>query len=77
QLIVEEKTGIPVTKMQADEQAKMKNIAENLRKKVIGQDEAVDKVAKAIRRSRAGLKAKDRPIGSFLFVGPTGVGKTE
>ncbi|WP_339229148.1 AAA family ATPase [Oceanobacillus sp. FSL K6-2867] len=77
QLIVEEKTGIPVTKMQADEQTKMKNIAENLRKKVIGQDEAVDKVAKAIRRSRAGLKSKDRPIGSFLFVGPTGVGKTE
>ncbi|WP_067728713.1 ATP-dependent Clp protease ATP-binding subunit [Oceanobacillus damuensis] len=77
QLIVEEKTGIPVTKMQADEQEKMKNIAENLRKKVIGQDEAVNKVAKAIRRSRAGLKSKDRPIGSFLFVGPTGVGKTE
>ncbi|WP_087975148.1 ATP-dependent Clp protease ATP-binding subunit [Oceanobacillus rekensis] len=77
QLIVEEKTGIPVTKMQADEQEKMKNIAENLRKKVIGQDEAVDKIAKSIRRSRAGLKSKDRPIGSFLFVGPTGVGKTE
>lgn len=77
QLIVEEKTGIPVTKMQADEQEKMKNIADNLRKKVIGQDEAVDKIAKAIRRSRAGLKSKDRPIGSFLFVGPTGVGKTE
>ncbi|MFC4025727.1 AAA family ATPase [Oceanobacillus longus] len=77
QLIVEEKTGIPVTKMQADEQEKMKNIAANLRKKVIGQDEAVNKVAKAIRRSRAGLKSKGRPIGSFLFVGPTGVGKTE
>ncbi|WP_047984712.1 ATP-dependent Clp protease ATP-binding subunit [Ornithinibacillus californiensis] len=77
QLIVEEKTGIPVTKLQADEQAKMKNIGDNLRAKVIGQDEAVDKVAKAIRRSRAGLKSKYRPIGSFLFVGPTGVGKTE
>lgn len=77
QLIVEEKTGIPVTKLQADEQVKMKNIGDNLRKKVIGQDEAVDKVAKAIRRSRAGLKSKERPIGSFLFVGPTGVGKTE
>ncbi|MBS3680987.1 AAA family ATPase [Ornithinibacillus massiliensis] len=77
QLIVEEKTGIPVTKLQADEQAKMKNIGDNLRKKVIGQDEAVDNVAKAIRRSRAGLKSKYRPIGSFLFVGPTGVGKTE
>ncbi|MFS0674619.1 ATP-dependent Clp protease ATP-binding subunit [Ornithinibacillus sp. 179-J 7C1 HS] len=77
QLIVEEKTGIPVTKLQSDEQVKMKNIGVNLRKKVIGQDEAVDKVAKAIRRSRAGLKSKVRPIGSFLFVGPTGVGKTE
>ena len=75
--IVEEKTGIPVTKLQAAEQAKMKDLAENLRKKVIGQEEAVDKIAKAIRRSRAGLKSKDRPIGSFLFVGPTGVGKTE
>ena len=77
ELIVEEKTGIPVTKLQAAEQAKMKGIAENLSKQVVGQEEAVDKIAKAIRRSRAGLKSKDRPIGSFLFVGPTGVGKTE
>lgn len=77
QLIVEEKTGIPVTKLQADEQEKMKNLAKNIGAKVIGQKEAVDKVAKAIRRSRAGLKSKERPIGSFLFVGPTGVGKTE
>ena len=77
ELIVEEKTGIPVTKLQAAEQAKMKGLAESLGKKVIGQSEAVQKVAKAIRRSRAGLKSKDRPIGSFLFVGPTGVGKTE
>ncbi|MCG5104978.1 ATP-dependent Clp protease ATP-binding subunit [Oceanobacillus alkalisoli] len=77
ELIVEEKTGIPVTKMQAEEQKQMKNLATHLRGKVIGQDEAVDKVAKAIRRSRAGLKSKERPIGSFLFVGPTGVGKTE
>ncbi|NBJ70131.1 MULTISPECIES: ATP-dependent Clp protease ATP-binding subunit [Clostridia] len=77
QLIVEEKTGIPVTKIQTDEQEKMKNLAKNLAAKVIGQKEAVDKVAKAIRRSRAGLKSKERPIGSFLFVGPTGVGKTE
>lgn len=75
--IVEEKTGIPVTKLQADEQEKMKNFAEHLRAKVIGQDKAVDSIAKAIRRSRAGLKSKYRPIGSFLFVGPTGVGKTE
>ncbi|WP_301109793.1 ATP-dependent Clp protease ATP-binding subunit [Sporosarcina sp.] len=75
--IIEEKTGIPVTKLQAAEQAKMKGLAESLSKKVVGQAEAVDKIAKAIRRSRAGLKSKDRPIGSFLFVGPTGVGKTE
>jgi len=77
QLLVEEKTGIPVTKLQADEQEQMKNLGKNLSAKVIGQDKAIDKVAKAIRRSRAGLKAKERPIGSFLFVGPTGVGKTE
>jgi ATP-dependent Clp protease ATP-binding subunit ClpE len=77
QKIIEEKTGIPVGKLQASEQAKMKNLEENLAKKVIGQAEAVKKVAKAIRRSRAGLKAKNRPIASFLFVGPTGVGKTE
>ncbi|MCD2137631.1 ATP-dependent Clp protease ATP-binding subunit [Salinicoccus halitifaciens] len=77
QLIVEEKTGIPVTKMQSDEQSKMRELQNNLAAKVIGQDEAVGKVAKAVRRSRAGLKSKYRPIGSFLFVGPTGVGKTE
>ena len=77
QLLVEEKTGIPVTKLQADEQEQLKNLGKNLSAKVIGQDQAIDKVAKAIRRSRAGLKAKERPIGSFLFVGPTGVGKTE
>ncbi|WP_461201375.1 ATP-dependent Clp protease ATP-binding subunit [Anoxybacillus sp. TBDG-1] len=77
QQIIEEKTGIPVGKLQSDEQAKMKHLEENLAKKVIGQEEAVRKIAKAIRRSRAGLKAKNRPIGSFLFVGPTGVGKTE
>lgn len=75
--IIESKTGIPVGKLQSQEQQKMKNLEENLAKKVIGQEEAVKKVAKAIRRSRAGLKAKNRPIGSFLFVGPTGVGKTE
>ena len=77
QLIVEEKTGIPVTKLQSEEQAQMRDLGTNLSTKVIGQDEAVDKVAKAVRRSRAGLKSKYRPIGSFLFVGPTGVGKTE
>lgn len=77
QLIMEEMSGIPVGKLQVDEQAKLKNLATNLNKKVIGQEEAVNKVTKAIRRSRAGLKRKERPIGAFLFVGPTGVGKTE
>lgn len=77
QQLIEEKTGIPVGKLQEDEQQAMKHLEENLAKKVIGQAEAVQKVAKAIRRSRAGLKSKNRPIGSFLFIGPTGVGKTE
>lgn len=77
QEIIEQKTGIPVGKLQEDEQIKMKHLEENINQKVIGQADAVKKVAKAIRRSRAGLKSKNRPIGSFLFVGPTGVGKTE
>ncbi|MBC6135305.1 AAA domain-containing protein [Listeria booriae] len=75
--LIEAKTGIPVGRLQADEQSKMKHLEANLQAKVIGQDEAVSKVAKAIRRSRVGLKQQDHPIGSFLFVGPTGVGKTE
>lgn len=77
QEIIEKKTGIPVGKLQEDEQQKLKHLEESLNGKVIGQGEAVRKVAKAIRRSRAGLKSKQRPIGSFLFAGPTGVGKTE
>ncbi|KPN13707.1 Clp protease ClpX [Bacillus australimaris] len=77
QAIVEQKTGIPVGKLQSDEQTKMKEIDVRLKARVIGQEHAVDKVAKAVKRSRAGLKSKHRPTGSFLFVGPTGVGKTE
>ncbi|AIS62252.1 ATP-dependent Clp protease ATP-binding subunit [Listeria ivanovii] len=77
QAIIEEKTGIPVGRLQENEQSKMKYLESNLSGQVIGQEAAVNKVAKAIRRSRVGLKAKNRPIGSFLFVGPTGVGKTE
>ncbi|MCM3441705.1 ATP-dependent Clp protease ATP-binding subunit [Metabacillus halosaccharovorans] len=77
QTIVEKKTGIPVGQLQQHEQTQMKFLEQNLSNKVIGQEDAVKKVAKAIRRSRAGLKSKTRPIGSFLFVGPTGVGKTE
>lgn len=77
QLIMEEMSGIPIGKLQVDEQEKLRNLATNLNKKVIGQEQAVNKITKAIRRSRAGLKRKERPIGAFLFVGPTGVGKTE
>ncbi|WP_340373618.1 ATP-dependent Clp protease ATP-binding subunit [Peribacillus sp. FSL E2-0218] len=77
QSIIEQKTGIPVGKLQEDEQEKMVHLQAQLMNKVIGQEEAVRKVAKAVRRSRAGLKSKNRPTGSFLFVGPTGVGKTE
>ncbi|OWA34565.1 ATP-dependent Clp protease ATP-binding subunit [Saccharibacillus sp. O16] len=77
QLIIERKTGIPVGKLQADERGKMKNLAARLENRVIGQSEAVDKVAKAVRRGRAGLRSNAKPIASFLFVGPTGVGKTE
>ncbi|KAA6453111.1 ATP-dependent Clp protease ATP-binding subunit [Bacillus swezeyi] len=77
QAIIEQKTGIPVGKLQHDDQKKMKELEANLSSRVIGQAEAVKKVAKAVRRSRAGLKSKNRPVGSFLFVGPTGVGKTE
>jgi ATP-dependent Clp protease ATP-binding subunit ClpE len=75
--IVEERTGIPVGELKEKEQAQLKNLAIDLKEHVIGQDEAIDKVAKAIRRNRVGLGKKNRPIGSFLFVGPTGVGKTE
>ena len=70
-------TGIPVSKVSQSENDKLKNLEENLHKRVIGQDEAVSAVAKAIKRSRMGLKDPNKPIGSFLFLGPTGVGKTE
>lgn len=70
-------TGIPVKKISQDENARLKNLETELHKRVIGQNEAVEAVAKAIRRGRLGLKDPNRPIGSFLFLGPTGVGKTE
>jgi ATP-dependent Clp protease ATP-binding subunit ClpB len=70
-------TGIPVTKMMQGEMEKLVDLDEVLKQRVIGQDEAVDAVAGAIRRNRAGLSDPDKPIGSFLFLGPTGVGKTE
>ncbi|WP_203628664.1 ATP-dependent Clp protease ATP-binding subunit [Lentilactobacillus fungorum] len=75
--IVEEKTEIPVGELQAKEQQQLRNLAPNLEQHVIGQNEAVEKVARAIRRNRVGFNGTGRPIGSFLFVGPTGVGKTE
>ncbi|MCL6452411.1 MAG: ATP-dependent Clp protease ATP-binding subunit [Alicyclobacillus sp.] len=75
--IIEKKTGIPVSQMEAAEQQRLADLEARLAAKVVGQAEAVRQVAKAIRRSRAGIHAKNRPIGSFLFVGPTGVGKTE
>ena len=70
-------TGIPAKKITEDENKRLKNLEKSLHERVIGQDEAVEAVAKAIRRGRVGLKDPKRPIGSFLFLGPTGVGKTE
>jgi ATP-dependent Clp protease ATP-binding subunit ClpC len=75
--IVSKWTGIPVTRLTQQETKKLLNIEEELHKRIIGQDEAVKAVANAIRRSRTGIKDPKRPIGSFIFLGPTGVGKTE
>jgi ATP-dependent Clp protease ATP-binding subunit ClpB len=75
--VVAKWTGIPVSKMMEGETEKLIRLEEALRKRVVGQDEAVEAVANAIRRSRSGLADPNRPLGSFLFVGPTGVGKTE
>ena len=75
--IIEQKTNIPVGDLKEKEQSQLIHLAEDLKSHVIGQDDAVDKISKAIRRNRVGLGTPNRPIGSFLFVGPTGVGKTE
>jgi ATP-dependent Clp protease ATP-binding subunit ClpC len=75
--VVESWTGVPVSQMLESERQNLRHLEDDLRKRVIGQDEAIGVVARAIRRSRAGLKDPKRPIGSFLFLGPTGVGKTE
>lgn len=75
--VISNMTGIPVKKVSEDESKKLLTIADELKTKVIGQDEAVEKVARAIRRARVGLKDPKRPIGSFLFLGSTGIGKTE
>ena len=74
---IERLTGIPVSQMDASDIERLKNIDKRLKDKIIGQDKAVDLVSRAIRRNRAGFDEGNRPIGSFLFVGPTGVGKTE
>lgn len=75
--VVSRWTGIPVSKMLEEEQKKLSRVEDEFRKRVIGQDEAIAKIANAIRRSRAGISDMNRPIGSFMFLGPTGVGKTE
>jgi len=75
--VVENWTGVPVSQMLESERQNLRTLEDDLRKRVVGQDEAISAVARAIRRSRAGLKDPKRPIGSFLFLGPTGVGKTE
>ncbi|MCO0807050.1 ATP-dependent Clp protease ATP-binding subunit [Lactobacillus helveticus] len=75
--VVSDWTGVPVTQMKRDESRQLANLESSLHKHVIGQDKAVSAVARAIRRSRSGIKDERRPIGSFLFLGPTGIGKTE
>jgi ATP-dependent Clp protease ATP-binding subunit ClpC len=75
--VVSRWTGVPITSIKEEESQKLLRIEEELHKRVISQDKAITALARAIRRSRAGLKNPNRPIGSFLFLGPTGVGKTE
>src|SRR5258708_23972238 len=75
--IVAKWTGIPVSKILQGEMEKLMRMEQEIRKRVVGQEEAIETVANAVRRSRAGLGDEKKPIGSFLFLGPTGVGKTE
>src|SRR5690606_19318434 len=75
--VVSKWTGVPVSRLVEGEMSKLVRLEDHLHERVIGQDEAVRAVANAVRRSRAGLSDPNRPIGSFLFMGPTGVGKTE
>lgn len=75
--IIEIKTGIPVGELKEKEQTQLRDLDKELAKVVVGQDQAIDKITRAVRRNRIGLRKSDRPIGTFLFVGPTGVGKTE
>lgn len=73
--VISRMTGIPISKLVEGEREKLLHLADNLHKRVIGQDEAVDAVSDAVLRSRAGLQNPNKPLGSFLFLGPTGVGK--
>src|SRR5690606_7789537 len=75
--VVSNWTGIPVTKLAQEESDRLLNLEEVLHKRVVAQDEAINAVSRAVRRARAGLKDPKRPIGSFIFLGPTGVGKSE
>ena len=75
--VVSKWTGIPVDRMMDDEKSKLINLEKILMKKIIGQEDPLSKISHALRRARSGLADKDRPLGSFLFLGPTGVGKTE
>jgi ATP-dependent Clp protease ATP-binding subunit ClpC len=75
--VVSSMTGIPVSEVEAEESEKLLKLEDELRKRIVGQDEAIEVIAKAVRRNRAGLRDPRRPIGSFIFLGPTGVGKTE
>ncbi len=77
EIIISEQTGVPITKLNQSESQKLNNLSKELKKRVIGQDEAVEVLSRAIKRGRLGLADPDKPLGSFLFLGPTGVGKTE
>ncbi len=77
QAVLSERSNVPVEDLTENERARLINLDQKMKERVIGQDEAVDKIAESLRRARAGLKEEEKPIGSFLFVGPTGVGKTE
>ena len=75
--VVSMMSGIPMNKIAQTEMNKLSNLSDTMKSKIIGQDEAVEKVVKAIKRNRTGLKDPNKPIGSFIFLGPTGVGKTQ
>ncbi len=76
-MVISKMTGIPLFKLEERESKKLLRMEDELSRRVVGQGEAINAIAKAIRRARAGLKDPHRPIGSFVFLGPTGVGKTE